>query len=113
MSVFTSSPLSYVQGELIVATIIANNEIGPSDPSTANTSGLDAQVKPWKPASTPDKISSTTTSVTIEMPEVTDDYTGGSLITSYNLQWSTGLNEPFISVTGESPVQISRTYTQT
>lgn len=112
MSYLTAtSPYGYIQGETIVAKVVAYNVIGASAESTPNVSGAIGQVVPWAPSSTPQKVSATKTSISISMPVVTGDYTGGSAITSYNLQYKvTGSSSSFISLSGEIPSSTTTTY---
>ena len=112
MSYLTAaSPYGYIQGEIIVSKIVAYNVIGTSAESIPNVSGIAGQVVPWTPSYTPQKVYATKTSISISMPTITGDLTGGSAITSYNLQYKvTGSISSFISLTGEIPSSTSTTY---
>lgn len=113
MTVLVAAPYSYIQGEAIIATVMATNVIGNSGMGIANTGGILAQVPPAKPTGPPSKVSATKTSIKVVMPEVTGTDTGGSPITSYNLQYNGGgTSTTFVSLTGELPASTARTYTK-
>lgn len=69
-------------------------------------------MKPLTPASGVLRIESgsTTTSLQIEMPEITGTATGGSDITSYSLEWNSGSGTIFTSLVGTSSDNMNRIF---
>ena len=68
---------------------------------------------PLTPSLAPIQISTTTTSITVQMPDITGTNTGGSPILSYNLQINQGGNsQVFTSIVGEFPYSMLTTYTK-
>lgn len=112
MNTLTSSTFNYQQGETIIFTVTAYNSLGNaiSSPNTGNVVG---EVVPLTPSSAPIKVSTTTTSITVQMPSITGTNTGGSSILSYNLQINQGGNsQVFTSIVGEFPYSTATTYTK-
>lgn len=97
MSIFTSSPYSLDEGDLIVAVVQALNSIGYSTASPENTAGAVVQVVPHAPSSAPTRVSTTSeTEIHISISTVTS--TGGSPITSYSIEMDDGTGSGFVSV---------------
>lgn len=84
------APFNLLQGDLIVAHVRASNAYGDGDFSDPNTTGLSVQTVPHKPLLAPVLVSQSETSITVQMPEIVGDNTGGSDILSYNLQYDAG-----------------------
>ena len=110
MSLLVNLPLLMLQGDLITLRVRAYNKIGWSAYSDSNTSGVKAEEKPSTPVASPILISQAESTITLEMPEITGQSTGGSEILSYNLQYNGGgANSNFISLIGEVPDSLLRT----
>jgi hypothetical protein len=121
MSHLTSTYL-YVLNDLVVAQVRAVNDLGPGPYSlenTAVTTADPAYVKtvPETPTLAPirNEVLTTTTSVSIEMPEIVDnsDLSGGATITSYGLEWNGGAGTTFSDVSGGTADNLSRTISVT
>ena len=68
---------------------------------------------PLKPLSSPTLVSQSTTSITVQMPDVTGTQTGGSAITSYNLQFNGGgTGNIYTTLIGEVPLNLVKTFTK-
>ena len=112
MTVLTSSTYNYQQGETIIFTVTAYNEIG-SSISIANTGNSLGEVVPLTPSTAPVLVTTTTTSITVQMPIISGSNTGGSSILSYNLQVNQGGNsQVYTSIVGEFPYSTTTTYTK-
>lgn len=70
---------------------------------------------PDTPTQAPARVDSgtDTTKITISMPEIIDnsDEAGGTLITSYNLEWNQGLGTTFTEVVGETSANLNKEIT--
>lgn len=103
MATFLASPLSLLQGDLIVARIAVKNAIGWTLPSADNTQGVLVQTRPLKPLPmTYDVAQTDTTKATVYMTAlVAQADIGGSPILSYSLEWDNGSNgASFVSLIG-------------
>ena len=118
MSQLTGTTYLYLLNDLVIAKVRAVNNLGVGPYSEANnglTSVDPAYVKtvPETPTLSlvRDEALTTTTSLSIEMPEITDnsDFTGGATLTSYNLEWNAGSGTTFSDVSGGTADNLSRT----
>lgn len=116
MSTLSTAPFSLSQGDPIVAIARAANAIGWSASYSSPNSGLAVPVQgpPGAPPSPPIKTAAGESTLTVEMPLVPTALTGGSPITSYNLQYDQGgvtgsgvagpaTDSSFVSLVGEVP----------
>ena len=110
MNLLVEDPFFLEQGDLIVITVQAVNDIGASEVSDPNAVGVEMQQAPTTPPSAPIMVSQAETSITVQMPEVTGLDTGGSPITSYNLVYSPNLS--YASIIGENPNNLLLTITK-
>lgn len=89
MSVLTASPFSLSEGDSVEVYVKAKNTIDYSDQSSSGTFNALAQVVPHAPTSAPVRDASTTaTNLVVDISSVSQ--TGGSAITSYNIEWDQG-----------------------
>lgn len=113
MTVFAAEPYNLVQDDQIVATVMSYNEIGWSTASTPNTAGALVQTVPLQPLTAPTLNTQTGAAITVDMATVSGTYTGGSTITSYNLQYNGGdPSTTYVTVIGENPESLLQTYTK-
>lgn len=83
-----ASPFGLAAGDGIVAIARASNAVGWSTTySTASAGDVYIQDVPAAPASAPTVSTQSISSLTVEMPLIAESQTGGSGITSYNLQY--------------------------
>ena len=94
MSSFLSSPFNLVLNDLIVVRVTASNILGSAkNSSPINTSGVTVQTVPKMPPTVPTIGSATTdTQIEVLISALTGDYTGQSLITTYDIYWDHGTN---------------------
>ena len=103
------SPLTLAKGDLIVAKLRAYNKIGWGDYSDPNTVGQVTELKPDVPTQAPVLLQQNESELETEMPEFALENTGGSPITSYNLQFDQG-NATYVTIIGEAPDNLERTF---
>jgi hypothetical protein len=114
MSTLIASPFSLSEGDAIVAIARAENIVGWSADFSDPNTGIDVTVQqePATPPTAVALVSQSESSVTVQMPTLASSYTGGSDITSYNLQYDQGAalssgvtpsEEDFVSLVGEIP----------
>ena len=90
------------------------NSVGASENSDPNTSGAVLLVEPQKPLDIVlDETNTNEYQITLVLPDVSSTLTGGSPITSYNLQWDSGTGTGFYSIYGESSNSLLKLYTET
>lgn len=111
MSVFTSSPYSLDEGEYIYFTVEAINAVGDSLASAINTDSAVVMTVPEKPA-LPTRVSSTTSTITIDFDGFTSANNGGSSITSIILYWDQG-SGTFVELVGETSDSLVTRFTVT
>jgi hypothetical protein len=93
LTVLRASPFSLQYNDLVVVKARARNVWGYGAFSENNTSGAHVQTEPNAPASpTLDIVISTLTQIKVDWQSLAPMSTGGSSITSYNLQWDAGTN---------------------
>jgi len=113
MSILLADPYLLIQGDLIVAHVRASNAFGDGPYSDLNTSGLTVETVPSRPLLAPVLISQSETSITVQMPELVGQDTGGSPILSYNLQYNSGgSSTTYVSLIGENPNSLILTFTK-
>jgi hypothetical protein len=108
-----ASPFGLAAGDAIVAIARARNAVGWSATySSASAGAVYIQGAPAAPASAPTVSSQSISSLTVEMPLIAESQTGGSAITSYNLQYDQGgeagtatasTSQTYVSLVGEVP----------
>ena len=104
-------PLYLAKGDLIVAKVRAYNKIGWGDYSDANSVGQVTELKPGVPTFAPVLLLQNESELETEMPEIALENTGGSEITSYNLQYDQGdYVASYVTIIGESPNNLERTF---
>ena len=103
MTVLRTSPYDLQFKDKVVAKVRARNAFGYGHYSEPNVSGATVQVEPSTVAApTLDIEVSSLTSIKLDWAALTDDDTGGSPITSYELQWDDNTNGlTFSSLKGE------------
>ena len=91
----------------------AINSLGEGPFSSLNTDGILAQTVPHQPPTAPSRNSGTSVStLIIDYPTLTGEYTGGSTILSLHLQWDKGTGgETWTTLIGDNPYSTSVTYT--
>ena len=69
---------------------------------------------PWKPLTPPTQLTQDTTFISVSMPAVIGQLTGGSTLTSYNLQYQGVNTDPmnFTTLMGENPYSLTLAYTK-
>jgi hypothetical protein len=85
MSIFTSSPYSYLVTELLVAKVRAHNERGWSDYSIANVVGVTAMTHPDTMIAPIRDAATSEYQVVVNWNSMVSPDNGDSAITSYNL----------------------------
>lgn len=110
-----SSGFAYTQGAEVAARVTATNAIGEGEVGAlSTTTTILAQVVPLKPLTPPRRGSSTgEAQIEIEWDGVLGLDTGGSAITSYNLQWDQGSGVFGVDLAGASVDYILTSYTLT
>jgi len=116
MSTLVAPPFGLALGDPIVAVARAANAIGWSPLFSPPNAGLAVTVQqaPASPPTAPLRESAGAQSLAVSMPLVAADQTGGSAITSYNLQYDQGgplgsgtagsaVDDDFVSLIGEVP----------
>jgi hypothetical protein len=97
---------------LIQAKVSATNGQGDGEYSEQNVAGTLIQTIPQAPPLVPLRVEdqSTTDSIAIQMPEISSftDLSGGSEITSYNLESNQGSGSVFSEYTGQTVEQLSQ-----
>jgi hypothetical protein len=93
--------------------ISARNSLGYGIASTLNTIGVLAQVQPHKPATVPQRGDGTgPDTLVIEYDLPIGELTGGSSITSLQLQWDQGTGDiEWMTLVGEDPYSTSTSFT--
>ena len=100
MTVLVADPFFLEEGDAIVATVEALNEIGYSEPSEENQSGAVVQVAPHAPSAIPVRGTSTgTNQIEVIFEEIAED--GGTPILSYALEIDRGDGAGFTVVVGD------------
>jgi len=113
MAILLAEPYSLEQGNMIVAHVRASNSFGNGAFSDPNASGLTVQKVPSVPVNAPVLISQAETSITVQMPEIVGQDTGGSDILSYNLQYNAGgASTTYVNLIGENPSSMILTFTK-
>ncbi len=114
MSVFWTAPFNLLQDDLIRVKVAARNQLGWGPYSDQNDVGLLVQTKPRTPTLPVVRKEDlcTTTAIAVEMSEFTLFQTGGSDLTSYNLEWNTGAGTVFYELIGETADNIDRVFTK-
>jgi hypothetical protein len=92
MSILTAAPFNLVQGDTIVARILATNLVGNSAYSNSAIQGgqsyADVRMIPHKPPSKPTRGAATSTSqIEVVIAPLTATDTGGESILSYNIEY--------------------------
>jgi len=116
MAALRAAPFGLSLGDGIVAVARAANSIGWSPLYSAPNSGLAVTVQqaPDAPSSSPTQLSAGAQALAVSMPLIGGALTGGSGVTSYNLQYDQGgplgtgtagaaADDDFISLVGEVP----------
>ena len=88
MSVFAQAPFNLQQGGQIVTVGSAMNGIGWGQLSQPSPLGVAVETVPGQPTSAPILVSQGPAQITVSMASVTGSLTGGSPVTSYNLQFN-------------------------
>ena len=113
MTVLTSSPYNLTYNTLVQAEAQAYNVQGWGGLSNANTVGAVIQVPPSQMGQPTRGSATTETQIQVNWNALTGVSTGGSAITSYNLQWDQG-NGTYVDLIGQTgSEQTLTTYTQT
>lgn len=96
MSILTASPYLLIQGDEVVAQVLAANMLGDSAYSalsSSQTTKAYVQIKPHKPALGPSRGDNTSTDqIEVDIAALTDTNTGGSAITSYQIDYDYNTN---------------------
>jgi len=88
MDVLTSAPFNLVQGDIVIAKILAANVVGESQYSMENALGGDIRVAPLTPILAPYRGPLTSVGQAhVQIAPLTGALTGGSPITSYYIQF--------------------------
>jgi hypothetical protein len=95
MSVLTASPFNLLQGDLVVARMLATNIVGSSDYSISTVQAgetyADVCTVPLKPPTAPTRgDASSTAQIEALIAPLTGAETGGDTILSYRIQWDEG-----------------------
>ena len=115
------STYSLAQGDSIVAQVRMQNNNGWSSLSSSSTNNPLVQVVPHKPSSPPVRVYSQLqptdtnygTVLTISCPELSGTDTGGSTITSYQIDYDSTGSGNWITLGGSSPSSLITMYTVT
>lgn len=99
-----------IQNDPIISYIVASNDIGPSEDSDYSDGTALVQVAPLNPPTVPYDIyeqlnlgdANYGTQVTIKVDELTGDYTGGSPITSYVIEYYSPDSSSWIVLGGDT-----------
>jgi titin len=114
-SLTSATPFGFQQGDEIAARATATNLVGTGAAGPVSvTQTVLAQVAPLTPPTTPRRGSGTTQAqIVIDWDALVAPLTGGSGITSYNLQWDQGTGTFGVDLTGISTNYTGTTHTQT
>lgn len=114
MSLLWTSPFNLLEGDLIQVKVAAKNELDFGLTSDQNLVGATVRTKPQIPTTLVSRVEDqcTTTTIAVEMPEVTTSNTGGADIISYNLEWNQGSGTTFYEIIGETTNNMVRIATQ-
>ena len=115
------STYSLAQGSSIVAQVRMKNNNGYSSFSASSTNNPLVEVAPLKPATAPVRVytelqptdANYGTTLTISWPELTGTYTGGSPITSYEIDYDQTGSGSWVTLGGSSPSSLVTMYTVT
>jgi len=113
MATLTAGPFSLTQGTIVVARVLATNAIGSSSYSTPNSLGADIRVAPHAPSVAPSRGDGTDVDrIEVVISQLTSTATGGSSITSYNIDYNEN-GGPWIELQGLSSNSLALTATKT